>query len=218
MKKPTKAAIVGAGGIGCYLAPMLCRLMDVVIIDGDKYEKKNVERQFPALLSDGNKARVLAEMLAPTTLNKVTQIEGFLKGIEIISESAFEGVDIIFGAVDNNKSRRLIEEVCLGLEIPAIIAGNEHEHGEAHLIAPGLHSPFDHFDFPDNQPTPWGCNTDAALDENPQTAIANMLAAGAAMHLYISWVTAIKPEFAIAYTRLDTFFSESKRIQDFEKE
>ena len=60
-----KAAIVGCGGIAVNLAPGLSRLMDVVLIDGDKYEPKNVTRQFPAMHSAANKAETLALMLRP---------------------------------------------------------------------------------------------------------------------------------------------------------
>lgn len=210
-----KCGLVGAGGIGCFLAPMLCRLMDVVIIDADNYEPHNSTRQFPALTSVGNKAKVLSEHISPTTLNRVSFIESFLKGLVIKNEPEWEGVDIIFGGVDNNKSRQIIVDVADALQIPAIIAGNEHEHGEAHLFLPGVYDPFDFHEFPETEPTPWSCNSDKNLEENPQTPIANILAASSAMHLLLSLQKVNNPQNALAYSRSDALSSTSVRVKDY---
>jgi len=40
--------IIGAGGVGSWLAPAMCKLVGpshVVIVDGDKLEEKNLDRQ-----------------------------------------------------------------------------------------------------------------------------------------------------------------------------
>ncbi len=190
--------------------------MDVVIIDGDNYEVGNVDRQFPALTSTGNKAQVLSEMLNPHTLQNVTYIDTFLQDALITNRPEWAGVEMIFGAVDNNKSRRIIIELADMLEIPAILAGNEHEHGEAHMFIHGVHNPLDHFDFPENEPAPWSCNSDKNLDENPQTPIANFLAAGAAAHILLSWNRVTTPRNAVVYSRTDALFNVSKRARDFE--
>ena len=135
MKHPTKIALIGAGGIGCHLAPILARMADLVIVDADSYEPKNVTRQFPALKHAGNKAQILSELVGEHTLNKVGFIDGYLKDITITNHPQWAGVDFIIAGVDNNASREIICEVAEMLELPAILAGNEHEHGEAHLIA-----------------------------------------------------------------------------------
>jgi molybdopterin/thiamine biosynthesis adenylyltransferase len=181
-----KAAIIGAGGIGCVLVPIISRMMDVVIVDGDSYEPENVSRQFPALHSTENKAEALARMSSPNTLMKIQAIPDYFRDDRIILRDEWQGVDLVISAVDNNASRRIIAEFCEDRELPLIMAGNEHTVGEAHLLVPGLYNPMDHFDFPETEPAPWACNHDATLDEHPQTPIANALAAGATLHILLS--------------------------------
>ena len=215
---PTKYAIVGAGGIGCSIAPLLSRLGDVVLIDADSYEPSNVSRQFPALTSTENKAQVLAGLLQPHTLHKVEWIDDYLRSSSIMSHDTWKGVDCIIGAVDNNESRHIIIQLADDLNIPAILAGNEHEHGEAHLFVPTHYNPLQHFDFPIIPHTaPWGCNKDSVLEEFPQTAIANALAAAAAMHILLSLRKASKIYNTICYSRLDPFSSIVKRIRDMDE-
>ena len=214
MKRPSKYAIIGAGGIGCNLAQMLCREGDIVIIDKDNYEPDNAARQFPALHSTENKAMVLAEWCRKQTLNKVEHINDYLKNTFIRNHPEFDGVDMLIGCVDNNASRGAIIKVAECMEIPAILAGNEHEHGEAHLFIPEIYNPFDHFEFQNGEPPPWGCNTEKTLSEFPQTAIANIMAAGCAMHILLSWFKVNEPRNCIVYSRNDALSSTYKRAKD----
>lgn len=214
MTHPTKYAIAGAGGIGCVLAPLLCRDADIVLCDADNYEVANHGRQFPSLVSTENKAKTLADIIRSQTLRMVEHLPHFIKSPLITNHPEWEGVDFIIGAVDNNKSRRILVDLAQDLETPAILAGNEHEHGEAHLFIPGLYNPFDHFDFPDGEPAPWACNADKTLDEHPQTAHANQLAAGAAIHLLMSWKTAKNPLNCLVYSRMDPFTSDCRRAKN----
>ena len=219
MKFPSKIALVGAGGISCALLPMLCRLTNVVVIDEDNYEPKNSSRQFPALKSKGNKAKVLTEMLAPTTIQKLEFIPKYVRDISITGERAWNGVEMIVGAVDNNASRKILFNLGDALGLPVICAGNEHKHGDAFMQLPGIFYPEDHFafDLPKVDDTPWACNSDENLEANPQTAIANIMAAAAAMHLLLSYQEAENLMHAMVYSRLDTFYSEYKRALDFER-
>lgn len=212
--KLTKYAFIGAGGIGCFAVPMLSKMMPGVICDADTYEPGNATRQFPALTSTGNKAEVLCNHLAPHTIHDLLFIPRFMKDIMITSEEEWQGVDLIVGGVDNNLSRRIIIDVAGDLGIPAILGGNSHEHGEAHLFLPGVYNPIDYFDFSDSDPAPWSCNHEKTLEAHPQTAVANCLAAGCIMQLYLSLVMAIKPHNCIVHARSDAFSSSFSRAKD----
>lgn len=214
MQPPRKFAIVGAGGIACYLAPMLAKLGSVVLIDADNYEPHNSSRQFPALKSTGNKARVLAELIQPQTIFSVEAIPKYVEDAAIVNEKEWEGVDMIIGAVDNNKSRHILFDLGDAFGIPVICGGNEHAHGEAHMLLSGHYYPQDHFEFPRNEPAPFDCNSDKVLEEHPQTAIANCLAAGAVMHLLLSYQSVENPLNAVVYSRLDTLSSTYSRARD----
>jgi molybdopterin/thiamine biosynthesis adenylyltransferase len=214
MTPPTKYALAGAGGIGCVLAPLLCRDAELLICDADSYEEKNHGRQFPSLQSTENKAKTLAGLIEHQTLCSVHWLPHFIKDGMITNNPEWNGVDMIVGAVDNNKSRRILVQLAEELEIPAILAGNEHEHGEAHLFIPSVYNPFDHHEFPDGDPAPWACNASQTLDAHPQTAIANTMAAAAAMHILLSWRVARDPLNCIVYSRLDPFSSDCRRAKN----
>jgi len=215
MKSPTKIALIGCGGIGCNLAPILSRMCDLVLVDGDFYEPSNVTRQFPALRYKGNKAMVLQGLIQENTLHKVQSIPAYAKDFTIMNHDEWRGVDFIISGVDNNESRYIIKDIADCMNVPAILAGNEHEHGEAHFVIPDLYSPFDFFEFAaDPHATPWGCNTDAVIDEFPQTPLSNFLAAGAAMHLLLSWRRVNNPINSVCYSRTDALSSTFKRVRD----
>jgi molybdopterin/thiamine biosynthesis adenylyltransferase len=214
MNSPNKIAMVGAGGIGCNLAPMLSRMAPLVIIDADTYEPANVGRQFPALQYTDNKALVLTRMVQPHTLHPVLFIPEFVKDIMICNLKEWAGVDLIIAGVDNNPSRRILIELADDLGIPCILAGNSHAHGEAHLFVPGVYNPLDHFAFAEEDPAPWSCNSDKMLEEHPQTAVANILAAGCAMHLLHSWQTVLNPLNAVVHSRHDALSSTYSRAKD----
>jgi tRNA A37 threonylcarbamoyladenosine dehydratase len=65
MSNPKRVVMVGAGGIGTWLASGVVRLLEwkfpgsaLIIVDGDHYEAKNLERQDFSQM--GNKASVKA--------------------------------------------------------------------------------------------------------------------------------------------------------------
>lgn len=215
MKQYKKAAIIGCGGIAVNLAPALSRIMDVVLVDGDKYEPKNVSRQFPALHSKDNKAKVLKSMIEKHTVKTVTHIESFVETPLICNNENWKGVDLIVSCVDNNKSRRILAEIAEMYEIDCIMAGNEHEDGEAHAFIPNVYNPFDHFEFPDSAPAPWACNHDKTIEEFPQTPLANIMAASAAFHIILSLQKVTKPENAVVFSRLEPLSSSFKRAKEF---
>lgn len=215
MKRPSRIAVIGGGGIACALLPILSRLAHIVIVDGDDYEPENSTRQFPALTETGNKAVVLADMLEMNTIFDIHAIPEYLEGLQIMNHPSFAGVDMIIGAVDNNESRHLIVELSLTLGVPAILGGNEHEHGEAHAFFPGIYDPMMHHDFSGGDPAPFHCNTDKTVEEFPQTPIANAMAAGAILHLLLSYEKCENLKNAVCYTRLDPFSGIVKRVRDY---
>ena len=214
MKPPLKIAIIGCGGIACHLVPALSRQSELVLVDGDSYEEANIPRQFAAMHSTGNKAEALMELCQPHTTLQIQAIPEFLRDARVTVDPAWKGVDLIIGAVDNNRSRELIIELARDLEIPAILAGNEHEHGEAHLFVPNVYNPFDHFDFGKGEPPPWACNHAKTLEEFPQTAVANILAAGAVHHLLLAWGHVSNPLNAVAHSRTEPLANSSSRIRE----
>lgn len=119
--------IIGIGGIGCALVPFLARYLQyrgervrITLIDGDEFERGNVDRQAFGTL--GNKAKVKAAELA-------REFEGlsFRAIPEYVTEENIarflQGGDTIFLAVDNHKSRKLVSDYCEKLASVTLISG-----------------------------------------------------------------------------------------------
>jgi len=133
LNKPVKIIMLGAGGTGGHIAPHLYRLLhtlerpvEVIIADGDIVEEKNLVRQ-NFITSDlgRNKAQVLAERYASAFGMEARYIPEFVESEDRLSElvrpvkyaaGAYfypqsEGLSILIGAVDNNRSRYLCNQV-----------------------------------------------------------------------------------------------------------
>jgi len=140
--------VVGAGGIGHFLAPSLARLLSaklpnqtrLVIVDGDTIEDKNLERVYGTNSVGRPKAHVLAGMCIEATKPGSVEIASIA---EYISPDTFFSshrdwlVDdtVIFGCVDNNRTRVYLEQLakerlktcCL------ILGGNDYYRGQSQL-------------------------------------------------------------------------------------
>ena len=133
LNKPVKIIMLGAGGTGGHIAPHLYRLLHtlnrytkVIVCDGDIVEEKNLVRQnFIAADLGKNKAQVLAERYATAFGLEISYIPEFIECRErlarLIKPDAFptssytyqtqEGLSILIGCVDNNRSRQLCHDV-----------------------------------------------------------------------------------------------------------
>jgi molybdopterin/thiamine biosynthesis adenylyltransferase len=131
--------VIGCGGIGTCLLPPLCRFLnygdekiELMLIDGDIYEEKNRARQ--SFKERGNKADVTAdgirdefpELYVSTTTEYLTEDNIIL---------TLRNEDIIFLCVDNNATRKLVNDRCLKLENVVLISGgNELTDGNIHVF------------------------------------------------------------------------------------
>ena len=133
LDKPVKITMLGAGGTGGHVAPHLYRLLHtlerytkVVICDGDIVEEKNLVRQnFINHDLGKNKAQVLAERYASAFGLDVSYIPEFIEDEHMLaslvrpdfypigpySYQKAEGLSILIGCVDNNRSRQLCHNV-----------------------------------------------------------------------------------------------------------
>ena len=122
-------SIIGLGGIGSVLSNTLSRYVDskqsipnitMNLVDGDEYEFKNLERQ--EFNGFGNKAEVKTkELRAKFSKIQFNDYQTFLNEItapEIIKENS-----IVFVAVDNHKTRRLVSNYAKNLNDIIIISG-----------------------------------------------------------------------------------------------
>jgi PRTRC genetic system ThiF family protein len=133
LNKPVKIIMLGAGGTGGHVAPHLYRLLHalerytkVIVCDGDIVEEKNLVRQnFISADLGRNKAQVLAERYASAFGLEISYIPDFIEDenrlAELVNPEIYlpspysyrekEGISILLGCVDNNRSRQLCHQI-----------------------------------------------------------------------------------------------------------
>ena len=182
--------IIGAGGVGSWLAPSLALLtspQQITVIDADVLEEKNLDRQ---LFTERDLGRSKAEALAER-YKCLSRAEWFCEGL-----MQFDEDDWIIACVDNHMARRAALGECDRHGCRAIFAANETNSAEAYYYQPDWKgSAVDpRVYFPDiltdrsNDPRQRsiGC-TGEAQQNNPQLVTSNSLAASLAGHLFALW-------------------------------
>jgi molybdopterin/thiamine biosynthesis adenylyltransferase len=142
---PKRIVLVGAGGIGTWLAEGVARMLEwkfpgsaLILVDGDNYEAKNMERQ--SFTKMGNKASVKALELTQSFTNTV-----FIPIPKWVVDDNFNGVtdddspkikasdlivdgDIVLAVVDNFAARKILFDAASKLNnVDVFTGGNDDE-------------------------------------------------------------------------------------------
>lgn len=183
--------IIGAGGVGSWLAPALALLVGpdkVTLIDQDKLEKHNLNRQ---LFTPQDIGKFKAECL------------GRRYGIGMIPRWFSRGLlrlearDVLMCAADNHVARDEVLQSCDQCGCVAIIGANEVHSAEAYVyrrewrgtnLDPREYYPEITTDRRgDPRAAAIGC-TGEAQEATPQLVTANFMAAALMQHLFITSV------------------------------
>jgi len=215
LDKPVKIILLGAGGTGGHAAPHLYRLLyaldrpvRVIIADGDIVEEKNLVRQnFISADLGRNKAQVLAERYASAFGMEIEYIPEFIEDevrlVQLVKPDRYQptpysyqyqdGLSILIGAVDNNRSRQLCHAVFKKAENLIYIDSGNGEYagqvvcgirrkGRNYFKTVGDLYP-DVLDNTNKFPSQLSC-AEAAISA-PQSIVANIMAATAVVsYLY----------------------------------
>ncbi|RLI48336.1 adenylyltransferase [Candidatus Bathyarchaeota archaeon] len=138
--KSAKVVVAGAGGLGCPVSLYLTAagIGKLTIIDKDKFELSNLNRQILGWQRDlgSFKAKVVAEKLV--ALNPEIKVHPLV--IEITEENIGELIqdaNVVIDAMDNWKTRFIINTECVKRKIPFIHAGISGLYGQIMTIIPG---------------------------------------------------------------------------------
>lgn len=134
MSNIKKFKVIGAGGIGSHLIEPLARYLnytetnsEITVIDGDKYEEKNRQRQ--KFVDCGNKADQTVSLLKghfPKV--HIRSKPEYVTDSNIITTIREE--DIVFLCVDNHATRKLVSDRCEKLKNTTLISGgNDYTDG-----------------------------------------------------------------------------------------
>lgn len=133
-------AIVGCGGLGGYIAEELARIGvgRLVLIDGDRLEVSNLNRQIMASELNLGQWKVEAARDRLQSVNSEVQVEGIRgwfeeeKGPELFRE-----VDLVCDALDSLLTRVVLERVCHQMELPLVFASIAGWFGQIGVSLPG---------------------------------------------------------------------------------
>lgn len=148
LDRPVKIVVIGAGGTGGYVIPHLYRIAyasgrscRIIIADGDIVEQKNLIRQNFAECDIGeNKAQVMAERYSEVFGIQTEYIPDFIENEQQLFDllkfehhygNSLKPISILIGAVDNNRSRIMCNNVFKKLDdIIYIDSGNGEFTGQ----------------------------------------------------------------------------------------
>ncbi len=182
--------IIGCGGVGSWITPSLCLLTDpagITLIDGDRLEDKNLNRQ---LFHEFDIGQFKSEALA--VRYKCHCMTDFYSARSVEHDIA----DWIFCLVDNNPARNEVLKACDTFGCQAIFAANETHSAEAYYyhpefkgtpLDPRTYYPEIETDLSDNPLSRHAGCTGEAQRGNPQLVSANFMAAALAQQLFVIW-------------------------------
>lgn len=192
--------VIGIGGIGCALLPHLARYLQangegarLTLVDGDAFEIRNSDRQaFPEL---GNKAKVKASELARQFDGLSCRAMPEFVTPETVRRIIRSG-DVVFLAVDNHRTRRLVSDHCRVLpEVTLISGGNDYTDGNVQvyirLAGRDVTSPLTSFhpeiaDPRDRSPHEMSCD-ELSQQAAPQLLFTNLAVASAMLNAFYAW-------------------------------
>jgi len=119
----SSAAVVGCGGLGGYVIEQLARLGvgRLVVIDPDRFEEHNLNRQLLSSLADLGTAKVEAAVRRVASINPAVsviprpQAIGAANAAELLT-----GVDVVLDALDSIPVRLELAAACRTLGLPLV--------------------------------------------------------------------------------------------------
>lgn len=206
-----KVRIIGCGGIGSCLLDTVCRYLnyhpklkesgdtEVSLIDGDKFEERNQERQIFETL--GNKADTTKERLEKQFPNVYFRSHPTYVSDANVGLLIRDG-DVVLLGVDNHTTRKLISDHCETLDNVLLISGgNEYTDGNVQIhhrvngenltlpianeFHPEIQEPEDE-NPADAEQRQAGC--DVQRIHEPQIVITNNSVAACMLNAFLSWM------------------------------
>ena len=132
--------IAGCGGLGCYVAEFLVRLGlgHISIIDSDVFTASNLNRQLFSLETNLGKSKTREAKKRLLEIRPDLSIDTHdLYLNDENSASLLRGHDIIIDALDNIKTRLLIEKTASDLGIPLVHGAVEGWNAQVTVVYPG---------------------------------------------------------------------------------
>jgi len=121
--KQAKVLVIGAGGLGCPVLQYLTAagVGTIGVIDGDKVEQSNLQRQILYTTDDVGKFKAESAVERLSKLNPFVKFEVFNIFLNVDNAIAlFESFDIIVDGTDNFPTRYLVNDACVIADKPLV--------------------------------------------------------------------------------------------------
>lgn len=189
--KHNRVVVIGLGGIGTQLLPSLLHYLislkweqPIVLMDGDVYEEKNLNRQLVPDMGLGmNKADALAHSFSHLPLD-VSTLPFYLDEMNV-GVVVQEG-DLVICGVDNHYTRRLIDEKISTMQnVTFVSGGNDLTDGNSQVVRirdgkrldPLLTEVHPEIAAAIEKPDLYLPGCDKLLTEHPQIIVTNLMVA-----------------------------------------
>lgn len=134
--KSARIVVIGAGGLGSSLLPLLAAagIGTIEIFDGDKVEQSNLGRQMIYRENDIGKAkaRIAANFLRE--LNPHIEIISHERHFDKADASILPGASAVCEGSDSLQTKFLLNDLALAMGVPAFIAALGKDQGHAMLV------------------------------------------------------------------------------------
>lgn len=135
-----RVAVAGCGGLGGYIIEMLARLGigHLTLIDGDVYETSNLNRQIFSTPHNLGEPKAREAKHRVREINPDIETEAVYEFItEENAQAILAGHDLVFDALDNVGSRRIVENAAEALGIPMVFGAIAGWYAQVCTILPG---------------------------------------------------------------------------------
>lgn len=198
--------IIGCGGVCSYFLPCFLKTVNydkklknsnIILVDGDRLEEKNLLRQNFDGISDSHSAPYKAEALCDYYGQIYTDLNIDCINEYLVDSFCVETNSLVFCFVDNHPARKDVLSILDTFQSSGIFAANSSISSHAYFYDYKMNGTemdpriryTDILTVETGSPVrAAGCDTKERLEEVPQTAIANQMAATHALFLWNFWV------------------------------
>ncbi|MDQ1280715.1 MAG: molybdopterin-synthase adenylyltransferase [Thermoproteota archaeon] len=138
--KSAKIVVAGAGGLGCPVSLYLAAagIGRLTVIDREKYELSNLNRQVLGWPKDLGKSKAESSVEKLRAFNPNIDLNALVVNLtENNVHDLIHGSNVVIDALDNWKTRFILNEACVKEKIPLIHAGIYGLSGQITTIYPG---------------------------------------------------------------------------------
>ncbi len=135
----TRVLIVGAGGLGGYIANGLVRMGvdSILLVDNDRFEMRNLNRQLFSTRENLGRFKSDVVVEALQAISPDTHILSCPFAVEELEEDTLQSVDMIVDAAGNSETKIYLEKLAETHKKPLLHGAIGGWYGQVGIVMPG---------------------------------------------------------------------------------